>query len=343
MTGAAEPSEGGEREGGLEPAAARPVDAAAGAYLPREAIAEFLRRVSRDGLPSMTRRLVKPFYVDDDLLRIVDQQIRNAFRAKDPLGDVTVKCQVRFADLSTRDYPELEECLASAGRARDPEALFVRWTLVTHSAEMAELVLKLVTEQALEPNLIEGPKPDAAAIQVEAYSIDRDWIESLFQSVVETLDANSSIPRQFAPLKMFGRSFTNNIVSHAIGVVLWINAFALLFREGGPSRAQRIAGITRHRGVGEKLDAFVRDYLRPEDSFSRVFIRLTIPVLLYVSVTQFGPRLLPRLFPKSSIGIGLVKRRREDRDNYRSLVIFGGVAAVLTGVVGNFIFRALTG
>ena len=86
----------------------------------------------------------------------------------------------------------------------------------------------------------------------------------------------------------------------------------------------------------------MRDYLRPQDNFGAVFFRLTVPLLLFFGVDWVATRNLSRLFPKSSIGLGLARKRRQDSDNLRSLIIFGVILGLLVAVAGNFAYQALT-
>jgi len=311
--------------------------------IPQDVIADFLKRIARDALPRISRKIIRAFYLDDDLLTILDERVISNFGSVAPHAEITNACEVRFADLSTRTFDSLERCMRDAAASRDPERLIVLWSCFSaRTGALHEVELICTTEQALEPDRFLGPTPEAASIRLTVRGRDRDWNERVFAETLELIVANTSIPRHFRPLTIFGRRIVVEAMAHALAIIVWLNGYALLLSSDAQD-AELQKNILDHTTLDERFEEFVRAIFRPDGGFTSIFIRLTVPLVLYLATNFVASRSLPRLFPRSSIGLGLAIKRREDADNYRSLIIFGVLVALVVGVMGNFVFQALAG
>jgi hypothetical protein len=312
--------------------------------VPPELFSEFLTELRRPTTPMQKKVITRPFYARELVLRQVARISQKVLVDRQGPTGVSMTFSAGFTDGATHAYSDFEDFMAEVGLVADPESVEMRWSTIDHGGRLTEVVVVIVTEQPVKSYRNEPAIPEAARIEIIARSDDRAWLESTVRALSEMLDSNTEIPRQFRFLLMFGRRLTVSFLSVLFGVVAFSFISNIMYYQApsGATKAERLAHILGAADVSARFELFIRDYLRPEPSVARTLMNIAIPIIAWIGILRLAEKNLPRLFPRSLIGIGMAEARRENRDNWRSLVIFTLMGGVSLSFLASIIYGAFT-
>lgn len=304
--------------------------------IPVSELAEFLRTTAQKIHPRKSKRYPHPFFIDEQLIGKLDSRVRNAM-AEVAVDQVSIGIQVRYADLSSETYRDLQQCFDSAGDDADAESIELIWSGLAVNGNFHTIEIVCVTEKPLASSATRAPVPEAAGITLSVSGESRRWVRITF-SQLESLINATRLSMLFRPLEVFRHTVFIQIGSWIVGAVMWyISYHFMVERLEKADNQRRMQEILASRSLDGRFEAFVRDILSPHNSFLLGLFLFLIPYGLLFLGFILGERYLSHLVPRSSVSIGLSSRRYHDYINVFKFVIFTVALGSILGVIVNLI------
>ncbi|HEY0639706.1 MAG TPA: hypothetical protein VGD67_18830 [Pseudonocardiaceae bacterium] len=308
--------------------------------VPVAQLAAFLQDAARRVMPRKTRSYLRPFFIDEALLRKIDRRIREAMQEVSS-AQVLIEVEVRYADLSGETYNDLNEFLDNAADDVEAESVAITWSGMSARGNFQRVGLVCTTEKPLEGSGSRAPVPEAAGIDLLVSGESRRWVRITFAQL-EGLIGATRLSMLFRPLEVFRHSIYSEVGSWILGAVAWYISFEIL--NNTVERAeneQRVARVLRPESLDDRFAEFVRDLYSPRGSFVVGLLTFLIPYGLLFFVQLLGSRYMRYLVPRSSIHIGLSSRRYLDYVNVFKFLIFTVAIGSALGVAVNLLSSLL--
>ncbi|GAB3886041.1 hypothetical protein [Spirosoma agri] len=270
------------------------------------------------------------FQVTDSQITKINKRIESLFmKFKDiSTNDIFFNGEVRFQDISTTTFDDLNELLDRAGDKKDPEKVTLKWhVFIKELLSNAEIIIEFNTEK---PLLNESPqwfKYHVASMRIDVYSPASDWNELVFDELtpfVHTL----KLAGMYKPLLMFKEKIVVDLFSYTIGVIAWtiFNQFQTIYKDNLKSinDNKSISRILEQKTIENKFSEFIKIYFnhKPIDSITDAIFSVGVGLTIFYTTYIVSTSLLPKLVPKSGINIGLSKHRYDNWENGFKLGIF---------------------
>lgn len=307
--------------------------------IPVAQLARFLRDASRTILPTKSKSFRRPFSIDEELIKKIDRRVREAM-LEISSDETSVAIHVRYADLSTETYNGLDECFDLAGDDADAESIEIVWTALSTSGNFHEIRLDCVTEKPLESSGTRWPMPDLAGIDLTVSGESRRWVRISFLQL-EGLIRSTRLPLLLRPLEVFKHDLFSNAGGWILGIAVFFTSSTILSNTVLSALNQRrIQTILGPATLQQQFAAFVRDrFAPPGGAFVLELFAFMLPYGLLFLTWMLGQRYLKYLVPRSSISIGLSKRRYLDYVNFFKFLVFtvviGSIMALIVNLISN--------
>jgi len=279
------------------------------------------------------------FKVTEEKLKKLDKRIREQI-SKLPSFDnfkIQFSGSVRFSDITTNRYTDLEELIEKAGDQKDPVCLDLKWHyfLSEPVGSTAEIIISFTTEKPLEVEelgLLDFP---VASMDLDVSAPIPEWVDSTFNILASFLDS-SRIRGIYKPLLIFRNKAFVSICSYSLGILAWVSYIQILNKikrdNINPSYKTIADKITMNKSIETKFDAFVNEFYGPglDSSILENVISIAAGLILWITFIIIGYLFFPKLIPRSGINIGLARGRYNDYENVFKLLVF---TILLSGVI----------
>jgi hypothetical protein len=305
-----------------------------------------LRRVAMGGGSSpfqKSRLYPNAFEMNEDLIKRLDSRVREQL-GKLPLannGEILFKGEVRFPDLSTEKFDDLNILLDKAGDKRDPESLAMRWVslLVEPIGTIAQVDMVFTTEQPLETKELGLLDFDLAQMKLEIGGPFDSWVEQTYQ-ILNPFFETARLSGIYRPLLIFRNRnivlvlslitaiFVDNLVSRILSV--YINT---------PVYVDEAAYILSQPNLESKFDAFITKMYEVQSPLGSGLAILGVSIVTYLISLVICYILYPKLVPRSAISIGLAKIRFSKYQNAFRFVVF---TIILSGFILPLLYTLIS-
>ncbi len=195
--------------------------------------------------------------------------------------------------------------------------------------------VEFITEKPLDQHSSKVPNHAVTGIRSVVLGPSRPWVRQT-AATIEALLAHTKLSRLYRPLLMFRSETVNMIVAWCIGATLFALSSELmgrLFDSGHDGLHHILAG----HSLSARFERYILEIYRPGLGLLAGMVLFLLPYLLLWAGYLLADRYLAYLVPRSSISLGLGKRRYADYMNVSRFVIFGVFAAVMISVLANLI------
>jgi len=303
--------------------------------VPVETLADVFEEIARQRLPRVSRFISRPFNLDEEVLRTVHARVGERFASLAPGQEPHLVAESRYTDRSTEQFFSIEEVIQEAAADRDPEALGLQWTGLAADGRLMNVEIEFTTEKPLDQNSSKIPNHAVTGMRLVVLGPSRPWVRETAVAV-ESLLAHTKLSGLYRPLLMFRSEMVNTIFAWCIGVTLFALTSELMGRmfDSGHDGLHRIlAGHT----LSQRFERYILEIYRPGLGLLAGMALFLLPYLLLWAGYLLANRYVASLVPRSSISLGLGKRRYADYMNVFRFVIFGIFAAVMISVLANLV------
>lgn len=283
------------------------------------------------------------FEINEDVIRKIDSRVRECLAIL-PIanaGELLFRGDVRFPDLSSEKFDNLETLIDKAGDKRDPESLSMQWAavLIEPLGTVVQVIANFATEQPLETKELQLLDFDLAAMKLEISGPTDIWVEQTYQKLnpfFETVKLSGI----YKPLLIFRNRnivlilslitalFLDQLVSRILSV--YINT---------PVIVDTATKILSQPSLEEKFDSFIRDLYQVQSPIGTGLAIFGASIVTYVISLILCYLLYPKLVPRSTISIGLAKIRISKYQNAFRFVVF---TIIVSGFLIPLLYTLIT-
>jgi len=234
----------------------------------------------------------------------------------------------------------LEQLYDRAGEKKDPKLLSVSWsiTLVDPPGASAEIEALFETEDRLDTEerglfMLYGGR---ARMSLTVSGPTEDWVEATFGELHPIIKA-AEIGGIYKPLLIFRRQgvvWASSFTLAAVGSYAGAQYSSDVAAPQSPS--ERLNDILVNRTIDQRFEAFLRDFYIGLQADS--VVPYAISIIAFMGLAMLGYVLFPKLIPRSTISIGLAKRRFAQHRNAFTFVIFTlGLLGIILPIIVNLL------
>ena len=312
----------------------------------KEGVFSILRRVwtGAGNAPfQKTRYYPNAFEVHEDIIRKIDSRVREQLNSL-PLandGEILFIGEVRFPDLSTAKFDDLNALIDRAGDNRDPERLYMRWVsmLIEPLGTIAQVEIYFTTEQPLETKELALLEINVAHMELEIGGPSESWVEHSFQTLNPFFET-ARLSGIYKPLLIFRNK--NVVLMLSIITALFVDQLIsrlLSVYVNTPVYIDKTTYILSQLNLEQKFDAYVRAMYEVESPIGSGLAIFGASIVTYVITLILCYILYPKLVPRSVISIGLAKIRIAKYQNVFRFVVF---TIIISGFLLPLLYSLIT-
>ena len=295
----------------------------------------FRRAAFKEDSSSQKGKLfLNAFEVNEEFLDKFNRRVIEHFSHLEQLPNIGVnfRATVRYSDLSTQTFDNLNKLIEKAGDKKDPERIDMEWaTLLKEPQGMtAKISVSFETDLPLETQELRLLQFDPAKMELKIFADSGDWVEKTFEDLLPFFES-AKIGGIYKPLLVFRNP-------HVVHLVSW--AFALLgqiITQGYLSARLRIIErqiiidqILNQPSLETKFDEFIRATYQTNSLDLNTVLILGGSLVFFGVMLVMGYILFPKLVPRSFISIGLSKLRVTKYQNVFRFIIF---SVLVSGII----------
>jgi hypothetical protein len=239
-------------------------------------------------------------------------------------GTICFSGTVRFPDLSTQKFSDLDTLLKRAGQQKDPEALVLSWTTMLSEpfGNIAEVTISCTTGAPLESEYRGVFARYQPRIELVINGSTGEWADAAF-GAIDPIIATFRIGGIYKPLCLFGNDGFLNLITLPLTLLLQLVTISELSNLLDPDSGSFVLRrILRLPTVKQQLDAFLKNYYTGSSPVGIEVFIFVASIMVLLGGFVICRHVLPLLAPRSGIEIGLAGRRMQRYRNVFHFVVF---------------------
>lgn len=244
---------------------------------------------------------------------------------------------VRYADLTTQDYDDIDLLLDRAGESRNIESIVLQWSSLVAEppGSRAGINFMFSTEDKLTTQMLGPLEQNHPQVELSVQGPTDEWTETTFDLLNSYVDA-TEIGYPEKVLVVFRKLPTIIIGSILIASYGQQLASWLTYTRLSKSPTVVKEAILGAQTMELKFNKFIEYYFA--DRGATYFLLALIPLAVWGALTFAGWKFLPLLAPRSTISIGLAANRvRRYRNTFSfvvfTLMIFGIILPIIVNLI----------
>lgn len=288
------------------------------------------------------RRYPNAFNLSEEIIKKINEKINEKFKHLKILdsSEIVFSGKVRFPDLTTREFNSLENLLADAGNAKDPESATFSWTILLRDplGSQAKVEVKFVTEQQLqteEKRLFNFP---LAYMELNVFGSQDNWVEDTFYDLNPFMEI-CKLGELYEPFLIFRNKFVvviSGLMIATAGFIISTDQIRKLLTKWHEQEWRSVIdNIISLPNIELKFNAWMRYIYEPSrTAWWEPVIILGSGAIVFLAIFTIASLVIPKLVPRSAIAIGLSHLRYVRYD-----IVFRYL--LLTILVGSIIIPLL--